>query len=322
MAFLRIGRARFARFGRPRKLAVSLIAFALVLAVIAIGSLLLERKGHLTNLDPIPSGATVDVRPFSHVYLIVFENKSENDVVGSTEAPYLAELMSRYGTAMDYQAVAHPSQPNYLALFSGSTHDVDDDSPHDLTAPNLADELESAGRTWRVQAEDYPAHGCFTGPTASGGLDGDGLYVRKHDPAISFVSISRSPARCANIQPLSTFDAAAADFTLIVPNMCHDMHDCPVATGDTWLRRFLPRILDSTSWRDGGVLFITFDEAAQHSRPNVVPTFVVASDVPAGFRSEVAHTHYSLLHTIQAGLGLPCLAESCAANTMGEFFPG
>jgi acid phosphatase len=303
-------------------LGFSLIALLMVAALVATGSLIVRRREHLTRLEPIPSGSTVVVRPISHVFLIVFENKNEGDVLSSQDAPYLRELISRYGLATDYQAVAHPSQPNYLALLSGSTHDVFDDDPHDLTAPNLADELEAAGRTWRVNAENLPAGVCFTGTTSSDGPDGAGVYVRKHNPAISFLSISRSATRCANIQNLAAFDPAAADFTMIIPNMCNVMHDCPVAAGDAWLRAFLPRILESTPWRQGGALFITFDEGAERSRRNEVPTVVITPDVPAGMTSPVAHDHYSLLRTIQDGIGIPCLAESCDANTMGEFFGG
>ena len=84
--------------------------------------------------------------------------------------------------------------------------------------------------------------------------------------------------------------------------------------------RLRASILESSAWKDGGVLFITFDEGADKSRQNEVPTLVIAPDVAPGLRSGVAHNHYSLLRTIQIGLGVPRLAESCNANTMGEFF--
>ena len=108
------------------------------------------------------------MRPFSHVYLIVLENKSEHDIIGSPDAPYLNSLIEQYGLANDYQGVAHPSQPNYLAVFSGSTQEVFDDEVHDVSAPNIADQLETAGRTWRVFAENLPAGPCFTGASAIG----------------------------------------------------------------------------------------------------------------------------------------------------------
>ena len=306
--------------GSRRKLIVAIVVVAIVAAAAGVTALLIRRAQLITKLEAIPPGSTVAVRPFRHVFLIVLENKDERDVVGAPDAPYLDGLIARYGLATDYQGIAHPSQPNYLALFSGATHDVLDDDVHDVSAPNLADQLEAAGRTWRVVAENVPADPCFTGASATDGPDGPGLYVRKHNPAISFLSISGTPSRCANIQPLSSFDPGAADFQLIVPNMCHVMHDCPIADGDAWLRAFVPRILESAAWKDGGVLFITFDEGADKSRQNEVATIVIAPDVAAGSTSGVAHNHYSLLRTIEAGFGLPCLAESCSANTMGEFF--
>ena len=273
-----------------------------------------------TTLTPTPSGPAVAVPQFSHVFTIVLENRSSGAVIGSADAPYLNQLAAQYGTAEAYQAVAHPSQPNYLALFSGSTQGVTDDALHDLNAPTIADQLETAGRTWRVFAENVPT-GCFTGMTASNGPDGTGKYARKHDPAISFMSISGSPTRCANIQPMAHFDPAAADYTLIVPNMCNDAHDCPLSTADGWLKKLVPQILDSAAWKDGGVLFITFDEAdGQDRTANHVATLVISRAVAPGTRSSVPHSHYSLLRTVEDGLGLGCLAQSCQANTLGEFF--
>lgn len=308
-----------ARIGSRRKVVTALIVVIIAAALTGAGVLLLRRAQHLTGLEAVPVGSTLAVRPFSHVFLIVLENKSEQDIIGSPNARYLNSLIEQYGLAADYQGIAHPSQPNYLAMFSGSTQEVFDDDVHDVSAPSIADQLDAAGRTWRVFAENLPAEPCFTGASATDGPDGPGLYVRKHNPAVSFVSISGSSDRCGNIQPLSAFDPAAADFQLIVPNMCHTMHDCPVADGDGWLRDFVPEVLGSSAWKDDGVLFITFDEGADKSRQNEVPTLVMAPDVAPGLRSGVAHNHYSLLRTIQTGLGVPCLAESCNANTMGEF---
>jgi len=298
----------------------AVVAVALMAGSVGLVAQLVRRANHLTDLEATPSGSIVPVRPFGHVFLIVLENKTEQDIVGSPEAPHLADLIARYGLATRYQAIAHPSQPNYLALFSGSTQDVLDDDVHDVAAPSLADQLETAGRTWRVYAENLPSGSCFAGESSTGGPDGSGQYVRRHNPAISFAAIRTVPERCANVRPLAEFRPDAADFTMIVPNACHAMHDCPVASGDAWLGEILPRILDSPAWRDGGVLFITFDEGSDRSPRNEVPTLVIAPDVPPGFRSDTPHSHFSLLRTIEEGFGLPCLADSCHANTLGEFF--
>lgn len=307
----------------PRRLLAALLVLALVAASGAfVAYNLLLRLQHYTSLEDVPAGSTLPVPATRPVILIVFENKSDKDVLAAADAPYLNELMARGALATDYQAIAHPSQPNYLALFSGSPQGVTDDRAHDLTAPTLADQLEAAGRTWRVFAENYPASGCFTGDVSAGGIDGAGQYVRKHDPAISFSAISGSPSRCSNIQPLAAFKPDAADFIWVVPNMCHVMHDCAIADGEAWLKAFLPPVLASPAFGPGGtgVVYITFDEGSDKSRNNEIVTIALGPHVRAGLRSDVAHSHYSLLRSIEAGLGLPCLADACSANTLGEMF--
>lgn len=266
------------------------------------------------------ASALSGVPAFSHVYLIVLENHGYDAIVNSGQAPYLRSLADGFGLATAYHAISHPSEPNYIALFSGSTQGVADDGVHELAAPSLADELAAQGRTWRVYAENVPP-GCYRGAVASGGPDGPGTYARKHEPAISFISVSGDATRCAWIQPLGNLDPAAADFELIVPNMCHDMHDCDVRTGDDFLRGLVPRILDSRAWRDGGVLFITFDEGdGPAGAGDRVATLVVSPAVRSGLRSAVPHDHYDLLRTIQDAWGLGCVAETCRARPMSEFF--
>ncbi len=280
-----------------------------------------SRKLTTPLLTP-PPGSDTRVPGFRHVWLVVMENKTYDQIVGKPDAAFLNELIATGGLATKFQAVAHPSQPNYLALFSGSLQGISDDKPHDLTAPTIADQLEAAHKTWHVYAENVPP-GCSQAPTATNGPDGSGKYARKHEPAISFTSISGDPARCANIVDFSGFDPAAAEFELIVPNLCHDMHDCSVAVGDDWLRGFLPRITDSAAYRDNGVLVVTWDEGADGTNPpNRIATIVSGPLVTPGTRSDVPHSHYSLLRTIQDGFGLDCLAESCSANTLGELFAG
>lgn len=277
--------------------------------------------GQSRTVPPTPKAAAGLVPAFGHIYTIVMENKEYGNVVGDNQAPYLSALIARYGLATDYHAVSHPSEPNYLALFSGSTQGVTNDSVQDLKAPNLADQLEAKGKTWKIFAENVPQN-CFTGSSASGGEDGAGTYARKHDPAISFTNISTSPVRCANIVDLTRFDPAAANYELIAPNDCHDMHSCSVADGDAFLKGFVPKILNSAAWQDGGVLFIVWDEGTSNQGGGGhVPLIVVSSRVPQGFRSSTPHNHYSLLRTVEDAWGLGCLGEACGANNLAEFFP-
>jgi acid phosphatase len=108
-----------------------------------------------------------------HVWVIVLENRGFEQVVGSPDAPYLNGLIEQHGLAEAFHAVARPSQPNYLALFSGSTHGVTDNEPHHIDAPTLADQIEASGRTWRQHSENVPGD-CYDGRQASGGRDGPG----------------------------------------------------------------------------------------------------------------------------------------------------
>ncbi len=266
----------------------------------------------------ISAGPLGGMPAFSHVYLIVLENRSYSAVVGNSDAPYLNSLIASYGLATNYHAVGSPSEPNYLALVSGSTQGISDDGSHDISAPNLADQLESAGRTWAAFEQGLPSP-CFTGGSSTGGTDSAGPYVRKHNPLISFTSISRNPGRCAHITDFTTFDPAAADFELIVPDESNDMHNGTTAQGDAFMSGFVPRILGSEAWHQGGVLFIAWDEAAGGDH---VPLIVVSPLTPAGMQSDVQHDHYSLLRSIEDSFGLPCLASACDANNLAEFFPG
>jgi phosphatidylinositol-3-phosphatase len=229
-------------------------------------------------------------------------------------------LIDRFGLADSYRGVGRPSQPNYLALFSGSTQGVTDNSSHDIDAPIVADQIEASGRTWREYAENV-APDCFTGGTSKDGRDGPGEYRRKHAPAISFTSISGDPTRCAFIEDLTAFRPGDADYALIVPNQCHSAHDCPIAAADQWLAGFVPAILESQAFRDGGVLFVTFDEDHGNDPDGGhVATIVAAPLVTPGTRSATPYDHYSLLRTIQDAWGLGCLAESCQATPMADFF--
>ncbi|HEY3071493.1 MAG TPA: alkaline phosphatase family protein [Candidatus Limnocylindrales bacterium] len=266
------------------------------------------------------SGAPVGgLPPVRHVYVLIMENKEYGRVVRAQDAPFLNELIDHYALATNYHAITHPSEPNYIALVAGSTLGVGDDGVHDLSAPNLFDQVEAAGRGWAVFAENVPL-GCFRGDDEENGPDGPGKYARKHEPAISFTSISRNPQRCARITDFSHFDPEAADFELIVPNLCHDTHDCPVSTGEDFLKGFVPRITGSPEFANS-VLFITWDEGSTNEGGGGHVALVAVSPLAMpGGRANDAANHYSLLRTVEDGWGLPCLAQSCDAKDLAGLF--
>ena len=251
------------------------------------------------------------------------ENHEYGSIVGSSHAPYINSLIRRYGLATNDHAITHPSEPNYLALFAGSTFGIRDDGVHNLGARNLADQLAAHGRTWHVYAQDLPSR-CFLGTAARGGVDlagAGGRYARKHEPAVSFTDISRNRSRCDRITRLTGFSPTAASFELVVPNMTNDMHDGTVAQGDAFLRAFVPRITGSSAFATS-LLLITWDEGSTSvGGGGHVATIVVSPRVKAGFRSAISHSHYSLLRTIQDAWGLGCLNHTCTSNDLREFFP-
>ena len=274
-----------------------------------------------SSTPPSPSAAS-RLPDFPYVWIIVLENTDYDRIVEADDTPYFDRLIRRYGLAEQSFGVARPSQPNYFAMFSGSTHGVTDNDDHDLDAPTVADQIEASGRTWREYAENRPPD-CFAGTSAKGGRDGKGEYRRKHAPAISFDSIRNDPARCADLVDLTAFRPGDANYSLIIPNQCHSAHDCPIRNADHWLAGFVPKILDSEPFKAGGLLVVTFDEdAGEDPGGGHIVTIVASPDVPAGFRSAERHDHYSLLRTVQDAWGLDCLAESCTAGTMDEFFGG
>ena len=249
---------------------------------------------------------------FDHVVLIVLENKEFGQVLGRPDAPTFEGLARRYAMLTNYRAVAHPSLPNYLALVSGSTHGVTNDCLScGVSAPNLADTLERSGRTWKTYAEGLPRPG-FTGT-------GAGRYAKKHNPFLYFTDVASRPGRLRRIVPLGAFapDMRAGrlpDFALVVPDLCHDMHDCPVATGDAWLGDFLAPLLRSNALRHG-VVFVVFDEGtSDEGGGGHVPALVLGPLVRRASRSSAPLDHYALVGTIERAWGLPLLGRSRVAR--------
>jgi hypothetical protein len=253
-------------------------------------------------------GAQAAPRPvpaFDHVVVIVFENKTRGSVLGSRSAPTFNSLAARYAVLAGYRGVTHPSLPNYLALVSGSTQGITNDCTTCSTGGrSLADTLEASGRTWKAYAEGLPRPG-WTGAAT-------GRYVKRHVPFLYFRRVVSQPARVRNVVPLTALsrDLAAQrlpDFSLVVPDMCHNMHDCSVSTGNAWLKRFLPPLLKNRQLANSAI-FVVFDEsdsadprvAALALGPLVRPDSVYAP----------AMSHYGLLRTIEDAWDLPRLGRS------------
>jgi hypothetical protein len=245
---------------------------------------------------------------YGHVVWILLENVGYS-VTDSTSAPYLRSLASSCGLATQDYAVSHPSLPNYVALTSGSTQGIADDgepSAHPLSVPSIFSELSG---NWTSLVESMPSK-CDHVTS--------GEYAARHNPAVYYQGLSATCAR--NDVPLTLPLDLTKAFTFIVPNVCNDMHSCPVATGDQWLRRIVPLIVASSQYQSRSLaLFITFDENDAQSS-NRVPTWVIAPSVPRGVRVGVRYSNYSLLRTSESLLHVPLLGLARgAASMVGPF---
>lgn len=255
------------------------------------------------------SAAPPRVPAFEHIVVIVFENKEFGSVLGNPRAPTFNAYARTQAELTRYYGVTHPSLPNYLALVSGSTHGIRTDCTScAVSGRNLADTIEAAGRSWKVYAEGLPSPG-FAGP-------GSGGYAKKHNPFMYFPDVSASQTRRARVVPFTQLAADLSaqqlpDFSLVVPNLCHSMHDCSVAVGDAWLRRTAPRLLTLPS----SVVFVIFDEGATAARGGGrVPALALGTAVRPRARFAATTDHYGLLRTIEEAWGLPFLGRSARAT--------
>lgn len=263
---------------------------------------------------------------FSHIFIIILENKEARQILGSPDAPYLNQLARDYGLAGNYYAITHPSLPNYLALTGGDTFGITSDcNTCFVNADNIASQLAKAGKTWKAYMESMPGP-CFTG-------DGQSGYRLKHDPFMYYDNIRKNPDLCSQVVPFTQFSSdlqagSLPDFVWITPNTCNDMHNCSIRTGDSWLKNWVPKILASPDWLNNGVLFITFDEGVGQSgccsfaAGGKVFTLVISNLVKAGYVSPSSYDHYSLLRTIETSWNLPLLGKAADDSTlpMSDFF--
>jgi acid phosphatase len=238
----------------------------------------------------------------AHTVVVVMENHSYADIIGNPDAPFINDLARRGALFTRSYAITHPSEPNYLALFSGSTQGVSDDGcPYRFTAPNLAADLIRAGKPFAGYAEDLPGPGS---PVCSAGD-----YARKHVPWADFGNVPGSVSL-----PFTSFPAAAfarlPSVSFVIPDLCHDMHDCSVAAGDAWLRGNIGPYADWATRHDS-LLILTWDED-DGSQANHITTIFAGQKVRPGRYAEPT-THYTVLATIEAAYMLPRDARAAAA---------
>lgn len=265
---------------------------------------------------------------FSHIFLIIMENREADTVIGSPEAPFLASLASRFALASRYYAVAHPSLPNYLALTGGDTFGIATDCTNcPIDGPNLVDQLEEHHKTWSAYLEGFPG-------ACSSAISADG-YAKKHNPFMYYTDIAGNPSRCMRVVSLDLLHQdlaqdSVADFVWITPSLCHSMHDCSTQEGDRWLGSIVPQVLASPAWKERGVLFIVWDEGTTragccgHSGGGRVALLAISPLSRRGYRDDTGADHYALLRTIEDAWSLGHLRRAGDARTpvLRDLFDG
>ena len=270
-----------------------------------------------TIIPTILSTPTPSYPQFTHIIMVVFENKEFTDIIGLVHMPVFNSLANTYTLLTRFYAETHPSLPNYLAMIGGDTFGIHSDCEDCfVNAPSLADQIEASGRTWKTYQEDMPSP-CFIGSK--------GLYAQKHNPFIYFDPIRLDLTRCQqHIVPFAELEkdlanGALPNFIFITPNLCNDSHDCYVATADDWLNTLLGKLtpaLDAT--QQPYLIVLTWDEGDSNdsccgmptSAGGRIATILISPQVKLGFQDDTPYTHYSLLRTIETFWGLPLLGHA------------
>ncbi|KAJ1564823.1 hypothetical protein HK405_013888 [Cladochytrium tenue] len=246
---------------------------------------------------------------------IVFENEDAADVLSN--AYFGSNLTSRGYYLSGMSGEIHPSQPNYIAMVAGDTLGVTSDDNVDLSQSNVADLLESKGITWKAYEENYSTSGCNTAATI-------GRYARKHNPFISFTSISTNTTRCTshivNSAQLDV-DAAAGNlpkYMFFTPNLDDDGHDTDIPTSATWLEAFLEPKLTNPAYANT-LFYITYDETAGLLTNRAIgPIYTVlmgAGTYGSGVADTTTYNHYSFLKSVETLFGLGNLGRNDVNST-------
>ena len=280
-----------------------------ILLFIAIYFFSISIFGKFTYPQPKPS----------HIVIVILENHSFDQIVGSKNSPYLNFLIKDKSCALFTQsyAVTHPSQPNYLALFSGSVNGIADDQlpvVFPFNTPNLGAELLKKGYSFAGYCEDLPVvgyNGKFSGP-----------YARKHNPWVNWQNSPKNGIPKKDNLPFASFPKdykLLPDVSFVIPNQLNDMHDGKeperIIRADAWIKKNLDGYIQWAK-KNNSLFVLTFDED-NNTSTNRITTFFVGQNIKGGKYSEKIN-HFSLLKTIEKMYKLPFAGESSEASPIKD----
>lgn len=300
-------RLSFGSFVRSRLLWLCLASLVLVLVISVMSGLIAYPQAtssqqaspqatHSQQESPPAQGGTLP-KP-AHIVIAIEENHAYSQIIGSSNAPYINSLAKQGASFTNSHAIMHPSQPNYLALLSGSTQGIIDDScPHTFSGPDLGRELIDAGLSFAGYSETMPSTG-YTDCVSPNFLNP--LYARKHNPWVNFSDVGASE----NL-PWTSFPtnySTLPTISIVIPNQVDDMHSASVQQGDTWLKNNLDRYVQWAK-TNNSLFILTWDED-NGTLDNQIPTLFVGSMVKVGQYSENIN-HYNILRTLEDIYSLP-----------------
>ena len=241
----------------------------------------------------------------------------ENHATRSARAgmPYLASLADQYGVATGYRSLTHPSLPNYLAMTAGSTFGISDDggpADHPVSGPSVLDLALQHGHTAKVYAESMPSN-CDR--------DSTGRYAVRHNTWTFFPESTG----CRDLDvPAQNIDADVAagqlpNVGMLIPDLCHDAHDCSLQAADGYLRDVMHTVLSGPDWAAGRLaVVVTFDEVEENDTGTLL-TVVVAPTLH-GTRVAVPLNHYAWSRWMTDLVGAPPLRNAARAPSLGKAF--
>jgi acid phosphatase len=256
------------------------------------------------TVSPTLATAALVPRRYDHVVVVMMENESATSIFGSSSTPYIHSLASQGVRFTQSHAVTHPSEPNYLALFSGSRQGISDDScPNNFSGKSLGSQLLAAGLSFKGYSESMPGNG-YTGCSSNG-------YVRKHNPWVMFSNIPASSNLTFAAFPASGNYSSLPTVSFVIPNQCNNMHDCSLATGDAWLKKNIDAYAQWAKTHNS-LLILTWDED-EGNHNNLIPTVFVGAGIAAGKLNSQSFNHYGLLRTLEDMYGLTPLNNAASA---------
>ena len=317
------------------------ISTALISTCVVLGSLVAARAA-----DQPVAASSPSVHHIKTVFIILMENHNWTgdgslDIKGNSAAPYINKTLVPMGSHAEHYYNPpgnHPSLPNYLWLEAGTNFGIYNDDPpsvdHQSTTKHLVTLMQKAGLAWKSYDENISGKLC---PLVDGGgidPDGDPYYAVRHNPFVYFNNVTNDldplSAECIkHVRPYSELvrdlnSGKLARYNFITPNLCDDMHDdCsgdPIAHGDQWLAKNIPTILKSKAYREGGAIFITWDEANAGDGP--IGMIVLSPFAKGhGYSNSLHYTHGSTLRTVQEIFSLkPFLNDAAHEKDLSDLF--